>query len=256
MENQDLGDVPTQKVKRNILSTSLHGKTLAENTRHGIIRVAFMNCLLQNSHVQELLNQWEQYTGLTEAARQFAPSLSTLARERGLVGLTAVWEAYRREVVALLEPDARTFVSERLALPWRWIAEDLIDAFVGRARAVSEGGVARIFVELVQPDPPAPQLPFHFEPQPGESVRQAQQRLYREFMAYWTELSQPLDPAAPQGNMPREAWSKTLTQHAEWFYYYHLCREPINRLAQRYVKDRHTIRTGIHKAKHLLNLSD
>jgi hypothetical protein len=259
-----------EDIRQSIPRETLSGRNTGENIRHAIVRVAFMNCLLQDQRTMELFERWEQQTGLYAAAQQYATAMGRTAQESGFESLPAfvdAWQAGRlpatvkfdapehqqegarlmhevevaeerfvrchESVRATLRTEALAFI-QGLGLSWSWIAADLLDAFVGGALALSLGRRAQVHVVLDSPNPPAPPVSLHFETRPGEMAREALQRLQRfqhEAAAAAATLGAALEPAVPQGYMPQQNTREILARYAVWFYEYRLCSQSIRALA-------------------------
>lgn len=200
------------------------GRDQAENERHGIARIAFLNALFPDACVHALWERWMTRSGAREAAREIRElfnSAGATAHRRGRRGtavshadvplalnaamdrLERAWPADDLSYMA----EALTFVRETLKLPWPWVAGELAAEWQIHIWTAAFGR-QHWHQRLTLSPPMAPAMSFSFTPRADETAPAAIARLVPELRCYLQEISEP----APQ----RRRVTRDGVHIAEW----------------------------------------
>jgi hypothetical protein len=150
------------------------------------------------------------------------------------------------------------FVKHELALPWAWVAHELMELSYTNLFGLATGRAVtkKLWYEPI--DPPAPQVELTFQTLPGESSSQALLRLSEEIKPILDLLLVP----PPRISAGKSRNPSVIEQQVDWFFRHKILGESINSIANapdrdgpRVKKDRATIREGIGEAVGLLSIA-
>ncbi len=281
LTSKPLGERPCKYLP---LRDHLGGETEADNERHVVARVAFLNRAIQNERFQEVFDAWWRQTGLGDRAlilRERLTRLAALAKvehwslvseelslaeceehedPQGLVDRADaavdrfLWAWNSANWGALVDELTRLVRSE-WKLSWGWLVAELVEWC---AETTLDVALLRISEKTIRYAPKlsvAPPIAFHFETQPEETVDQAAIRLLQGFGDTLARLEQACEQASlPAGKTTND---ETTERYVDWLYRHQCCGETIYHIEHNdpYESSRQSIQQGIKRAKKLLSLS-
>lgn len=265
------------------LLSGLAGKSEADNVRHVVVRVAFLNEFRQDERVEAVYHEWRVRFGLQPIALELACTLDKLAQAEGLrhrgelfddsqalsdaEGCDELDDRANQLFDALIGrlggidwedvgSDAIEFVKS-LGLPWPWLAGELLWMFFLEFYGFVTG---REFVEEVSVDPVAqvaPPTELQYSSRPDETAREALARLLEEVHEVIKRLAEPI-AELPRGRVPANLdaeYEDGVGRYGRWFYRQRIRGESINAIARDAHFDRATVRYGLREAERLLGLT-
>ena len=274
---------------------ALVGSTHAENVKHVLTRLAFMDVMFKDKQVNDLWWNWGDYTGLNETAGNMASVGDQVAEAAGFDNRGYVWElletgsddevsaidnSLSRELVTAvntavnefiesldklpiyterLANEAIVFVRETLLLPWPWLALELVQCFVYAAWGCVQGRVLRFEGWAEDKEAVAPDVEMEYKTAPGEPLGHALERLSESFIEAIEKLTEDGEhQSVPRGRIPVDEELELrdgVGKYARWFYRNRICGESIRHIAVSDEYDRATVRRGINEAERLLGLT-
>jgi len=259
------------------------GASAAENVRHVIVRVAFINEFAHGDRFLAFCKRWAALCGLEEPAAAAARALEAVADELGLRSRGELFEnpqettqtANLEELIRVSNQRTDEFLEKfesvawepvsadavellkSLDLPWPWLAAQLVEMFMLSLWQFIIGRLVVINHWVEPPDLPAPPFEHRFCTRSDETVNEALTRFLSEMHAALDRLSGHV-PEIPRGRMPSDLdaeFANGVGRYGRWYYRHRIRGESMNSIARDAHCDRATVRRGLREAERLLDLT-